>query len=193
MPVKKKIAIGLCVLAVIVLAFIGGNVLAKYQSQVKGQGIADVAKWVFNVNGNSSAIQTIAINKSYDQSTLTNGKIAPGTQGTFDIIIDATGSEVGVDYTVAFLNEKNKPTNLKFKYENEEFSSLQDLQENLTGTIDANEDNKKKTLTISWLWNYETGDANQISTNDKIDTDDGTKDLDYTFDVVVTGTQVTPQ
>ncbi len=166
---------------------------AKYQSNIAGHGIADIAKWAFNVNGNSSTIQTIAINKNYDESTLTNGKIAPGTQGSFDIIIDATGSEVGVDYSVSFINETNKPTNLKFIYENEEFSTLQDLENSLVGTIDADAQAKEKTLTVGWFWNYETGANNQIAENDIIDTNEGSQNLNYTFDVVVTGTQVVPK
>ena len=193
MTKKKKIIMVLCILAAILLAFIGGSVFAKYQSQVKGEGVADVAKWAFNVNGNSSTIQTIAINKNYDPKTLTNGKIAPGTQGSFNIVVDATGSEVGVDYVVNFLNEKNKPTNLKFKYENEEYTSLESLANKLTGTIDANSETKVKTFVVEWFWDYETGDANQIPGNDIIDTNDGIKDLNFTVDVVVTGTQVTPR
>ena len=193
MTKKKKIILGLCILALIICAFVGGNVLAKYQSQVRGQGLADVAKWAFNVNGNESAIQTIEIKNTYDEKTLTNGKIAPGTQGSFNIIVDATGSEVGIDYLVSFQNEKNKPTNLKFKYENEEFNSLASLADKLTGTIDANEETKERTLTVEWFWDYETGTESEIAENDIIDTQDGINDLDYSFDVVVTGTQVIPQ
>lgn len=186
MTKKKRIIIGLCILAVIIMAFVGGNALAKYQSQVNGQGVADVAKWVFNVNGSRPTMQTIAINKNYDPSTLTNGRIAPGTQGTFDIVINAIGSEVGIDYTVAFSNEQNKPQNLKFRYEGEEFTTLEDLASKLTGTIDANEESKLKYLIIEWFWDYDSGD-------DEADTQAGKNDLNYTFDVIVTGTQVTPQ
>ena len=193
MTKNKKIIIGLCALVIIFIAFIGGNVLAKYQSQIKGKGVADVATWSFNVNGNNSSIQTIAINKNYDESSLTNGKIAPGTEGSFDIIIDASGSEVGVDYKVDFLNENNKPTNLKFKYENKEYSSLQELQSKLVGTINANDETKTKNIKINWIWEYETGRSKQIPENDRIDTEEGVKNLDYTFDVVVTGTQVVPK
>ena len=126
--------------------------------------------------------------------TLVNNKIAPGTTGDFSIIVDATDSEVGVDYNVTFENEKQKPTNLKFIYENVEYSSIQELEDVLQGTINANDENKEKTLHITWKWEYETGDTKEeISNNDKIDTQEGIQDLNYTFDVVVTGTQVTPQ
>ena len=193
MSKNKKILIGLSVLVALILAYIGGNVLAKYQSQAKGDGIANVAKWSFNVNGYGPTIQTIAINQNYNEDTLINGRIGPGTEGDFDIILNATGSEVGIEYNVEFLNEQNKPKNLKFRYNGEEFNTLEELAAKLTGTIDANDSDKIKFLNITWFWDYETGNTSEISQNDLLDTNDGTDAFDYTFDVVVTGTQVAPQ
>jgi len=190
---KKKTIIGLSITLIVLLAFIGGNVLAKYQSQLSGSGIANVAKWSFKVNGNGSTIQTIAINKNYNKDTLINGRIAPGTEGTFDIILNAKGSEVAIDYNVEFMNEQNKPANLKFRYNDQEFNTLQDLAEVLTGRINAEESNKIKFLTITWFWAYETGTNEEIADNDIADTNDGNNALDYTFDVIVTGTQAQPQ
>ena len=192
MTKKKKIIIGLCALAVIFLTVIGGVVLAKYQTQVTGDGIANVAHWAFEANGFGSTMQTIALNENYNADTLINGKIAPGTQGSFDIVLDATGSEVGVDYSVTFLNEQNKPSNLKFRYNGEDYSTLDGLTNVLSGRIDANESDKLRFLTIEWIWDYETGDANQISSHDITDTIEGMNAFDYTFDVVVTGTQAAP-
>lgn len=177
-----------------VLSFVGGRVSAKYQSQITAKGTADIAKWTFNVNEEDKQSRTITLAESCNKNTLINGKIAPGTTGSFDIVIDATGSEVGVEYKISFANESNKPTNFKFIYENVKYSSLQDLEKTLTGTIDANDENKKKILTINWVWEYEIGsNATQISKNDVIDTKDGKSNLDYTFDVIVTGTQATSQ
>ena len=48
----------------------------------------------------------------------------------------------------------------------------------------------KKEIIVKWEWPYETGEnADAITFNDKKDTQDAIADLDYTFDVVVTGTQ----
>lgn len=186
MTKKKKIIIGLCALAIVIGAIVGGHVFAKYQTQVNGGVAADVAKWVFKVNGSRPTMQTIAINQNYNPDTLTNGRIAPGTEGSFDITINAIGAEVGIDYVVEFSNEQNKPQNLKFRYEGEEFATLDELESRLTGTIDANAESKIKNLTIGWFWDYESG-------NDEADTQIGKDDLNYTFDILVTGTQVTPQ
>ena len=129
---------------------------------------------------------------TYDQTTLIDGKIAPGTSGSFDLVIDATGAEVGVDYKVDFQNETNKPTNLKFTYNNQTLDEIEEYEEFFKGTIDANDENKTRTLTVEWEWPYETGTDTEIIANDEVDTAEGLSALDYTFDVVVTGTQIVP-
>ena len=83
---------------------------------VKGKGVIEVAKWAFLVNGETASITNINLGKTYTAETLAQNTIAPGTRGSFDIVIDASGSEVGIDYDVKFLNQTNKPANLKFKY-----------------------------------------------------------------------------
>lgn len=193
MLLNKKIIIILCIFIIVILIFVGGVVLAKHQTQETGKGVAEVAKWVFNIDANSSTVKTVKLANSYDESTLTNGKIAPGTTGSFDILIDGTGSDVGVEYKVSFANETSKPFNLNFIYENVKYNSLKDLEKKLVGTIDANDENKKRTLKINWEWQYEIGSSKkQIDKNNKKDTQDSQKISVYTFDVVVTGVQATP-
>lgn len=192
MSKKKKITVIVCSILVLI-AIIGGHTFSKYVTEVKGEGIADIAKWSFNVNGNTSTIQTINIVNTYDESTLVNGKIAPGTKGSFDIIVDATESEVGIDYKVEFENENNKPTNLIFYYKEQKYTSLAELQKELKGTIKADEETKIITLKISWEWKYETGENEEsIKNNDKIDTNEGKTLQNYKFNVNVIGTQVQP-
>ena len=194
MTKKKKVLIILAVLAVILLAFIGGQVYAKYVSEVRGEGVADVATWSFKVNGQNEQVEEINLASTCDDETLVGNKIAPGTSGSFNIIVDATGSEVGINYNITFTEEENKPQNLKFEYNNTEYNSIKDLENVLSGTINANDENKEKTLNIKWKWGYETGsDSEEIKANDLVDTQDAQRIGNYTFDVVVTGTQVEPQ
>ena len=59
--------------------------------------------------------------------------------------------------------------------------------------INANDEDKTRTLNIKWEWKYETGlDETEIASNDFIDTQDAEKIQNYTFDISVTGTQVEP-
>lgn len=188
---NKKILIGIVLIGIIASIFLGIT-FSKYTTTVTGNGETEVAKWSFKVNDSTEEFATIKLADTYDKTTLLNGKIAPGTSGSFDLVIDATDAEVGVEYEVKFLNETNKPTNLKFQYDGKTLNNIEDFEEYFKGIINADDTNKVKTLTVSWEWMYETGAENEIIANDKIDTAEGLSALDYSFDIIVTGTQVVP-
>lgn len=188
----KKILLGTTLALVIAAGIFAGYTFAKYTNTITGHGETEIAKWNFKVNEATEEFETIKLADTYDQTTLIDGKIAPGTSGSFDLVIDATGAEVGVDYKVDFQNETNKPTNLKFTYNNQTLDEIEEYEEFFKGTIDANDENKTRTLTVEWEWPYETGTDTEIIANDEVDTAEGLSALDYTFDVVVTGTQVVP-
>ena len=190
---KKTIAI-IAILVAIILSFVGGQTYSKYVTEVRGDGTAQIATWDFKVNGQKEEVQTISLGSTYDSSTLVNGKIAPGTEGNFQIKVDATGSDVGIDYKIKFSDETTKPTNLKFYYQEVEYDSILELGDALSGTINANDKNKSKTFDIKWKWNYETGsNPTEIASNDKIDTQNAQEITNYEFDVIVSGTQFVPQ
>ena len=194
MTKKRKVLIVLTILAVILLAFLGGQAYAKYVSEVRGEGVAEVATWNFKVNGQSEQVEEIKLASTCNNETLVDNKIAPGTKGSFDIIVDATGSEVGINYNITFTEEENKPQNLKFTYDDVEYNSIEELESNLSGTIDANAENKTRTLNIKWEWPYEIGESpEEIESNDLVDTQDAQRISNYTFNVIVTGTQIEPQ
>lgn len=191
---KKKAVVIIAILVAIILSFVGGQTYSKYVTEVRGDGTAQIATWDFKVNGQKEEVQTISLGSTYDSSTLVNGKIAPGTEGNFQIIVDATGSDVGIDYKIKFSDETTKPANLKFYYQEVEYNSILELGDALSGTINANDGNKSKTFDIKWKWNYETGsNPTEIASNDKIDTQNAQEITNYEFDVIVSGTQVVPQ
>ena len=186
---NKKGIKALCLILVLIILGSTGYTYAKYVTQEKGKGSADIATWAFEIVKEKGEIEkTINLKDTATKATLKDGKIAPGSSGDFRLSVDATGSEVGIDYTVEFNNEKNKPTNLVFTYNNIQYQSLSAVK-GIKGTIGVNE-NRKREIIVKWEWPYETGEnADAIAFNDKKDTQDAIADLDYTFDVVVTGTQ----
>lgn len=196
MKEKKKILASLGIGAVLFSSIIGGATLAKYLSKVNVKGTAEVASWVFKVNGTESQTQEISLANTYDEATLINNKIAPGTTGNFGITIDTTGSDVGVQYKVEFNGEDGKPNNLYFTYNNTKYTTLEELGDAVTGTIDAGSTEEIE-IPITWTWDYETDkttDENEdgILDTDYTDTQDGKAAGNYTFNVTVTGTQVEP-
>lgn len=194
MKKSKKIILVLVAIIAILVSFLGGQAYAKYMSKVTGNGTAEIASWKFKVNENEEKMQTIALSSTINNLTLVNGKIAPGTSGSFQINLDATGTDVGIFYTINFENETEKPTNLKFEYLGQTYKSLDYLRNAIVGGINADSNEKTKTITIGWNWNFETGSTEEeIEKNNKLDTEQSKYITDYSFDVVVTGTQVRPK
>ena len=190
---KKKILVIVAVLSAIIVSFMGGQSFSKYVSQVKGQAQMEVARWSFLVNGEEESIQNIQLGSTCNNETLLDNKIAPGTQGEFNIEIDATGSEVGLQYNVEFEEKTQKPRNLIFIYNKSTYANLQDLEVALKGIINAKDETKKISIPIQWKWEYETGNDEKIrETEDREDTEDGKISQNYNFDIIVTGTQLPP-
>ena len=191
---KTKIVLIVIVIAVILVSFIGGQAYAKYMSKVTGNGVGEIAQWRFKVNENEEKMQTISLNSTIYNFTLANGRIAPGTAGSFEINIDGSGAGVAIFYTVNFQNETEKPKNLKFKYDGKEFESIELLNHWIVGTIHGDTDAQQRSFIIEWEWPYETGNTpEEIAENDERDTIDAKNISDYRFDVIVTGTQVQPK
>ncbi len=188
---KKGVACSAILLSVATIGVVGGNTYSKYFTKIDGEGNAKIARWSFRANNTSTVMEKIQLNNVYNTNILKNKTIAPGTNGSFDIILDATGADVAIDYAVTFDNLVNKPTNMKFTYGNKTSDTLKGLEDVLKGRIALN-DARTKTLTIKWSWDYQTGTtAEEKANNDKIDTNDSGKD--FSFDIKVTGTQVNPQ
>lgn len=175
-----------------------GGTMAKYVTDVTGTGSATVAKWSFKANEKDATSKFTVDLASTAYDNVGDKRIAPGTKGSFDIVIDASGSEVAVDYTIAFSNLLNKPDNLTFYSDETKDTPISDLAnyDGLNGTIALDKVNTKVTKTVYWEWPYETGSGDAIKASDAMDTTAGAKETDgdrkVSFDIVVTGTQKTP-
>ena len=194
--IHKKIIITLCALIIIALSITGGYTYSKYRTQVYGTAVMEVARWVFVVNGSPYQMHRIDLTSTCKPGTLVGNKIAPGTKGEFEIVIETAKSETAIEYEVKFDNETSlKPQNLYFSCDGVTTNSIQELEKVLTGVIEPtpqNEDNAviKK---ITWEWKYETGDKGEIVQHDVEDTDMGVRLTRYSFDIMVIGTQVDPR
>ncbi len=194
MTKKKKIIIAIAILSCILLSLIGGESFSKYVSEIKGSATAQIAKWYFKVNGETEQIQNITLASAYNYATIKKGTIAPGAKGSFNIVVDCTEAEVGVEYSIKFQNETTKPTNLKFEFENHKCNNLSELEEFLATHINRDDEFKKITYTIKWEWPFETGETEEEkASNNKIDTQESQTITNYSFDIIVTGTQMQPR
>ena len=101
---KKIIILGICVLACILMAFIGGQTYAKYMANVQGKGTADVANWSFKVNDKDEKIQTISLNTTINNKTI---KFIQPLYEPQDVGTDDSGIyEIVIEMAVIFEKKK---------------------------------------------------------------------------------------
>ena len=189
---NKPVIILLALLLITAIVF-SMYAYAKYKTTLKGNGTATVAKWSFKVNGQTQTIPDIDLaTKMKKVNNVAENKLAPGTEGSFELNLDATGSEVAIDYNIKLIVTE-KPTNLRFYTDSsytKEITSTDGVM-NVSGVMSLEEIKTIQTKTIYWKWAYQTGTAaNDIVANDKIDTADSKKSV--TMTITVTGTKRNP-
>ena len=194
---KKNNKKALFVMALLLMVGIStsyvASTYAKYTAEVTGEGTAKVAKWAFETD-NKSKVETFDVDlaKTYDASTLVANRIAPGTEGSFEIELINTNSEVGVDFTVKLEDITNKPTNLKFYKDSSYTTELTPGTGTITGQLKAGDATGVKPK-IYWKWLYETGTVTDgIATGDAADTTDGKSANTLTIGLTVKGVQTEP-
>ena len=189
---KSLLVVALLLLVGVTSAYVAYS-YAKYTSTITGnQGTVQVAKWDF-VNDNPTGTITVNLAQTYHATTLkgTNaaGKklIAPGTEGSFDVTVYNTDSEVGVDFEVALDSITGIPTNLKFysdaNHQNEIVPGNATTGK-ITGQLEPN-DSTGQVVHFYWAWAYD-------SNADSADTTDGEAANALTIGVTIKGTQVQP-
>ena len=191
---KNKGAVVVLALALIVAIILSMYAYSKYTSTLTGNGTSTVAKWSFKVNGQTQTIPDIELGETMDaHNNVVTPKLAPGTSGHFDLILDGSGSEVAIDYNIK-LAITQKPTNLKFYLDDKYQTPISETDGtlNIAGSIALEDVNTPLTKTIYWQWPYETGKtSNEIDKNDETDTKDSGKNV--TMTITVTGTQRNPK
>lgn len=174
-----------------------GATMARYVTEVTGSATAAVAAWSFKADSEENVEKTFTEIKlgdtthrqAYDSGDIADNVIAPGTKGSFNIVIDGTGSEVGIDYAVTIAAGKDGkdqqiklPGDLEFKVDGTTYK----LGDNITDTIDYAAENMKKTITVNWEWAF--GKDDTVASNDNASADN-----DWTLDITITGKQTTPE
>ena len=147
MKKKNKIII---FLVVSLFAIVGVTYAAFIQSSV-AKGTSIVAKWRFKANNSK---ESFTIDLAKNASNLLNGKIGPGSYGSFDIDLDGTGSQVDIDYVVSFDKLKDIPENMKFYADSGKSKAINLSSYEINGIITYGGSMQKK-YTIYWEWPIE--------------------------------------
>ena len=169
-------AFSVSVIALLVVAILGTGVYAYYQTQMTATGTMHAKAWVFKVKGNNNS----ELSDTFDD---TIADLQPGSSGSYKITIDATGTEVDLDYLVDIAYSNNSATiaNLKF-YSDANYQTELLGDGKISGSINAGDSTKTKDVYIYYKWPYESNSAQ--------DTADAGKTVSFT--ITVTGTQKKP-
>ena len=189
---KKRVIRALIIIALITLVSLAGYTFARYYQSINaGGGTATIARWSF---GSANISKDIVLSEE---------KIAPGSNGTFEIEVDATNSEVPVEYEILVSEEKNIPTNMKFYAEikdekgetlsvTEQASSFTELATNdLKGLIPVVEGNQKRIVNVHWDWEFNEEDTTSVDANDAtlVYDENNNSSLDCGFNIQIIGRQ----
>lgn len=175
-----------------VLGVIGISTYAKYESQLSNvtQNVT-VAKWAFE-SDNSSHDFAFNLGQNYDENTLMNDRIAPGTKGNLVFSLSNEHTETGVKYQISLNKNNGTPKNLKF-YSNPECTTELINGNVFKGTLDPGA--SATDVIIYWKWEYENGsNMSEISSNDSFDTSNGASATinGMTITATIVGTQIEP-
>lgn len=163
----SKIVAFALLLAIIALILVSST-YAKYTTTISGTDTAVVAKWNVSSGYDTTTFGLFdTINDTKGGKTeddVKTGLIAPGTQGSFKVVLK-NDSEVTSDYEVTLV-QSNKNIPIQYNFGGDTWYTAAQLETDvvknlLKGTLAFKESSKvteatptSKEITISWKWDY---------------------------------------
>ena len=178
--------------AVIVTSCAVSGTFAKYVSEVSGTATASVAQWKFT-SGESE--KNLAVTKTFTfalfdtikdtvdegtnvESDVAEDKIAPGTQGSFEIQL-TNASEVNATYGIVFSDNNADSLALPIEYKIND-GEWQTAFENVNGNINMGDE---VAVTVEWRWAFTNTAGDEADTDDGIAAVDSEEELSVTAEV----------
>lgn len=159
----------LAVTMMFTMCFVGGT-FAKYTSSATGTDSATVAKWSFKVGETDIAttdtftfdlFKTIKDSNGTDDETdmspVDGSIIAPGTQGSFDLVL-TNASQVTAQYAIDYTVTNNNDIPVKFSVDGGTTwtNDLADVAASDSTKLAAN--SGTTTIKVQWKWDFNGSD-----------------------------------
>jgi len=194
---KKRKPNMILIYLLVITSLVTGLSMAKYQSIYTPSATALIANWSLKINNEDITGEGTTLTNQItlvpdETENVSEGKLAPGHGGYFDIVIDPTGTEVSFDYTIN-VDMSALPTDIVLAGYNigttgtrEDSTAITD--DTITGTMELQEnapftDQDIRTIRIYWMWN-------DVRDNDAVHTSAGISGNTYSVGVEVVVTQV---
>ena len=135
-----------------VIGFIGLFVgsFSYYRKVVSGSLVTNTGKAIF-------VLRDTVDGESWNNKVIDLGNINPGDSGSFDVVMDASGSDVDM-YATLEIKRNNLPSNLKFYTTADHKSELHKYY----SFLEKNGTNKES-LTLYWYWNPYLDDFDDVN------------------------------
>ncbi len=158
MTKQRKIKISIAVIALIICISQISQTYAKYLETKTGDTDFNIAKWQILVNDKditeATTMSSLITPVYLENENVAKNVIAPGTEGYFDLDINAEKTQVSFQYNINATNSENSSvTDLKITGYQLNNSTLVNTNESeIKGTINQSETNKKLTIRIYFKW-----------------------------------------
>ena len=166
---NKKVVAVIAALCLVMVCLIGG-VVAKYVSSTTGSSTATVAKWSILVNEKEVAVSPettvdfdlfATINEADTttaEANVTEGKIAPGTGGSFQLVVE-NKSEVDAKYTIALAETNANNVPIEYSLDKETWTGDMTAINTAQKDVSIARETGSKTIVVYWRWAFEGDDA----------------------------------
>ena len=167
---EKKYIIIMGIIIIVLLSIIIGNTVAKYITSKSSNADINIARWQVLVNNtdvtSAASLNNVIIPVFPGNNNIANGVIAPTAEGYFDILIDASNTDVSLSYEITTSpNDSSIVTDLVMSGYAIDGGTRQDIipDENdefkVTGNILYNSQDKDVSLRIYLKWNDDENDG----------------------------------
>ena len=160
MTKDKKIKLFIAIVALIVCISQIKQTYAKYIESKNGDAEFTVASWRILLNNSDiteGAEMSSLINPVYENNNnVASGVIAPGSEGYFDLEINATNTEVSFNYNISITSSENSDVEdlviSAYKVDDNAITYVNGEVNNITDTINYAVQDKVINLRIYFKW-----------------------------------------
>lgn len=195
MTKDKKIKLFIAIIALFVCIVEIKETYAKYIESKNGDAQFTVANWKIMINNSDitdGASLSSLINPVYETNTnISDNVIAPGSQGYFDLDIDATNTQVSFTYNITISpSQESDVTDLivyAYKINNGQTINISNNSQTITNRINNIDQVKSFTLRIYFRWQEGQGEQmnNAADTAASVGRGTGKINVNATFTQVI--------
>lgn len=157
---NRKFKIILAIIALVLCITQIQQTYAKYTETKEGDTDFSIAKWKILVNNNDiseSATMSSLINPIYiENENVKEGVIAPGSEGYFDLVINANQTEVSFEYKISVFTSENSSVKdliiTGYTINNSAIIPVDNNLNNITNKVNYKDTNKIHTLRVYFKW-----------------------------------------